>query len=309
MPRRTYHYRGNNPKSRKTWGQAAYEWLKQWDGKDFRRQKDAVKVLLPHIGTVPLCNLNNASFEGYKEAQQEKSASTINLEIGIALRVVRFAVEILEWHDYVPFVKTVKGTVRVVHPLTWEQQDRLFAHAKPWWVNAYQFAVNTGIRPNEMFGLKWNNIEPFMDGMIAVPEETKNGHKRAVIVNSLGKLAVERQKKYGGKYIFCSQSYHNKGGRVVSWGSVWPELAEKAGLPKGDDVRGGIYVLRHTTAYRLGYVGAPSEIIGKFLGHANANITEHYTTRDLGVLMEWGEKITVRPQGKELMLCNIGLAS
>ena len=95
----------------------------------------------------------------------------------------------------------------------------------------------------------------------------------------------------------------------MSWGGAWTEPAEKAGLPKGDNVRGGMYALRHTTAYRLGYVGAPSEIIGKFLGHANANITEHYTTRDLGVLMEWGEKITVRPQGKELMLCNIGLAS
>jgi integrase len=163
------------------------------------------------------------------------------------------------------------------------------------------------MRAGEMFGLKWDHIQPFGDGMVAVVDG-KNGQERAVVCNSLATLAVERQS--GGEYVFPSQSGRNRGGRITSWNKVFGNAWEAARLPCGPLDKRGIHNLRHTFGYRLRRAGVPEEDRRKLLGHENANLMDHYAEPDLERLLAHAEKVTERPKdGKEFMLRSLRAVS
>ena len=306
MPRGNHHYRGNGAKSGKTFGQAGIKWLDEWEGKTKQRQAIALKRLLPYIGTMPLYKINNAALAKFKEDRcKQVMAATVNKELNLISTIMNVAADIWEWIDYVPRIRGVKGPSRVAHALTWEEQDALFAELPDWWAKGpCLFAVNTGIRAGEMFGLQWDHIEPFMRGMVAVVLG-KNGEERAVICNSLATLAVDRQRRNGSKYIFPSRAPSNKGGKMVEWGKIIDLAWIAASLPSEPLNKRGIHNLRHTCGHRHRRAGTPAEDRRVLLGHEKANLMEHYAEPDLERLMEHAEKIVHRPKEKEFMLRSI----
>jgi len=306
MPRGNHHYRGNGAKSGKTFGQAGIKWLDEWEGKDKRRQAIALKRLVPYIGTMPLYKINNAALDKFKEDRcKQVMAATVNKELSLIVTIMNVAADIWEWIDYVPRIRGVKGPSKVAHALTWKEQDALFAELPDWWAEGpCLFAVNTGIRASEMFGLEWTHIELFGRGMVAVVLG-KNGEERAVICNSLATLAVQQQKGNNSKYIFPSRSLTNKGGRMVDWCKIIDLAWIAAGLPSGPLDKRGIHNLRHTCGHRHRRVGTPAEDRRVLLGHEKANLMEHYAEPDLERLMEYAEKIIHRPKEKEFMLRSI----
>lgn len=282
--------RRDNPKSRKTWGQAAYEWLDKWDGKDFQRQKISVENLLPYIGGDSLNTINNASFAQFKEDRKALAASTINKDIGIATRVIKFACEILEWHDYIPVVLKVKGPTKQPHPFTWDEQDAFFAAFKDqWWAEGPMlFAVNTGARMGEVMSLKWAHMQHIHSlGTFVFVVDGKNGQERALIVNSLGRLAVERQN--GGEYVFRKPGRHD-------WARPCSTAWRKAGLPDDPRVKKGPHNLRHTFGLRLRFWEVPEEDRNLLLGHANASLAQHYAHAAVERLTAQAELVTKRKE-------------
>ena len=262
--------------------------------------------MLPYIGKTPLCHINNAALAGFREARQkEVAASTVNKELTLVVTIMNVACDIWEWIDYVPRIKQVKGPEKQPYPLKWDEQDKLFAHLPEWWAQGPAlFAINTGMRAGEMFGLKWEHVQEFMDGMVATVEG-KNGLERAVVCNSLAKLAVERQEGNDSRYIFASRSSRNMGGRIVSWKKPIAKAWELARLPDGPLVRRGIHNFRHTCGYRHRLAGTPEEDRRLILGHENANLMQHYAQPNLERLMEYAEKITVRPEKPEFILRSV----
>jgi integrase len=134
---------------------------------------------------------------------------------------------------------------------------------------------------------------------VFVLRETKNGHQRAVICNSIARRAVEAQRRQQAKhgqsdYVFPTQYLGRTGSRVRSAGNVWERAWKAAGLPTGKLVKKGIHNCRHTFAHRLRSVDVPKEDRNALLGHANTDLAEHYATPDLERLLAHAEKITVR---------------
>lgn len=313
MSRGNHHYRGNGAKSGKTFGQAGIKWLDEWEGKTKERQALALKRLLPYIGTTPLYKINNAALSKFKEDRfKQVKAATVNKELNLIGTIMNVAADIWEWIDYVPRIRGVKGPVRVAHPLTWEEQDALFAELPDRWAKGpCLFAVNTGIRAGEMFGLEWKYREgatgyivPFKDRYVGVVLG-KNDEDRAIICNSLATLAVDRQRGNGSKYIFPSRAPANKGGRLVEWGGVIDPSWMAAGLPSGPLDKRGMHNLRHTCGHRHRRVGTPAEDRRVLLGHKKANLMEDYAEPGVERLMEYAEKIVQRPKEREFMLRSI----
>lgn len=307
MPRGNTRLRGNGPKSRKTFGQAAIKWLDEWDGKDRQRQAIAIKRLLPYIGTKPLYKINNSALAKFKEDRLKSvMANTVNKELTLVTTIMGVAADIWEWIDYVPKIRQVKGPEKAAVPLTWAQQDAFFAELPQWWAEGpCLFAVNTGVRANELFGLQWAHLHPFGDRWIAVAIG-KNGKERAVVCNSLATLAIERQQGNGSDYVFPSRHPVHKGKRLKSWNKIVSQAWSAAKLPCGPLDKRGIHNLRHTFGYRLRRVGAPEEDRRKLLGHENANLMDHYAEPDLERLLSFAEKVTERPKnGRELMLRSV----
>jgi integrase len=216
----------------------------------------------------------------------------------------------------VPLIEHIKGPARQPYPLTWEEQDRLFRCLPTGWdVGAACFAINTGVRKEELFGLKWEHRRwvPELDVKNAdgsIRErmyvflllETKNGHQRAVICNSIARRAVEAQERYQEKvgmksdYVFPSKHPGNYGGRVRGGSKVWENAWRAAKLPTGKLVKMGLHNCRHTFAHRLRSSGVPQEDRNALLGHANKNLAEHYSRPDLERLLGQSEKVTHRKE-------------
>lgn len=308
-----------------TFGEAAAKYLSSFDGKDSSKERAAHALFAvgPYIAHLRLVDVDDEALAQFKEDRKagrspfKKPAmvGTINKELTQVTTVLTKACRLWRMMGSVPLIQHVKGPARQAYRLTWEEQDRLFrALPTGWDVGAALFAINTGVRKEELFGLKWEhrrwvpeldikdaegNVKERMYVFLLL--ETKNKQQRAVVLNSIARRAVEHQRKWQDKYgksdyVFPSQWVGNKGGKVRASGKAWSNAWRDAGLPVDKYTRRGIHNCRHTFAYRLRLCGVSQEDRNSLLGHAKTNLAEHYGPGDLGRLLECAERVTVRKE-------------
>jgi integrase len=305
----------------RTFGEAAARYLAEYQGKDKSRAAQSIDAVAPYIGHMRLVDVDDEAMLQFKEDRRlgqgaftkPAMANTINKDLTQVVTVLNKACRVWRWLPSTPKLEHVRGAVRQAYPFTWEEQDRLFAALPTGWdCGAALFAVNTGVRKEELFGLKWTDRRwvPELDiknadgsvkerMYVFVLADTKNGEQRAVVCNSIARRAVEYQRKYQEKhgksdYVFPSRHLGNMGGKVRASGRVWNLAWAAAGLPSGKLVKKGIHNCRHTYAHRLRAADVPQEDRNALLGHANTNLAEHYATSDLERLLAFAERITVR---------------
>lgn len=289
----------------RTFGEAATRYLREFDGKDKRRQAYALESLLPYIGETALIDVDAGALEAFKEDRKAGTgafkkpamAGTINKELTVVTTILNRACKDWRWIPSVPRIRHVKGAVRVAYTLTWDEQARLFAALPSHWeMGAACFAVNTGVRKAELFGLKWSDMTPIpeLDTFVFVLSETKNGHSRAVICNSIARRAVNMQRGNGSRFVFPSQAPGREGSKVSQCNKIWIRAWKLAGLPDDPLIRKGIHNLRHTYAHRLRACGVPQEDRDALMGHNNSSLSQHYAMPDIERLSEMSERVTER---------------
>ncbi len=285
-------------------GDAAIKYLKEFDGKDIQRQRYALRALAPYIKDTRLIDIDNDALEVFKEDRWEGKgafvrpamAGTINKELTVVTTVLNRACRDWRWLPSVPRIRLVKGPTRVAYPLTWDEQDKLFSCLPPGWnKGAAQFAVNTGVRKSELFGLKWKDKVdiPSLGTFVFILRDTKNGKDRAVICNSLAREACSQN---GSDYVFPSHHRGLNGNRLSMSNTIWRYAWAKAGLPEDPLIRKGIHNLRHTFAHRLRAWSVPDEDRNSLMGHNNSSLSEHYALPDLERLSEMAERVTERKE-------------
>lgn len=295
-------------------GEAAARYLAEFQGKDKRRIACAIESVTPYIGNLRLIDVDDEALGAFKEDRRlgrppfSKPAmvGTINKELTQVVTVLNKAAKVWRWIPMAPKVEHLQGAEKRAYPFSWEEQDRLFSHLPTGWdVGIAVFAVNTGCRQQEIFGLKWKQLyrlpELGPDIFVFVLGDTKNGEERAVICNSIARRAVEAQRKHQAKhghseYVFASKAKNNYGGKVHSSGKIWAQAWIKAGLPSGPLIKKGIHNCRHTFAYRLRAAGVPEEDRNALLGHARTNLAQHYAPADIERLLTHAEKVVQRKE-------------
>ncbi len=76
--------------------------------------------------------------------------------------------------------------------------------------------------------------------------------------------------------------------------SAWKRAWRTTGLPSETGILKGVHNLRHTFGRRLRGAGVALETRKALLGHANGDITTHYSAAELNELLEAVEKVTDR---------------
>jgi integrase len=76
--------------------------------------------------------------------------------------------------------------------------------------------------------------------------------------------------------------------------SAWKRAWRLVGLPTEKGILKGVHNLRHTFGKRLRSAGVPLETRKALLGHANGDITTHYSAAELGELIDAAEAIVNR---------------
>lgn len=294
----------------KTFRDAAERYLREYDGKDKTRAEHSVNCLMPYLEKVRLIDIDDELMQEFKRDRimgtghftRKAMSGTCNKDTVQLGTILNKACRVWRWLPSTPKILGVSGECRMSWPLTFDEQDKIFRCLPTGWdVGAAIFAVNTGVRKAELFGLKWDDQVrvPGLEAYVFVLNDTKNGEQRAVVCNSIARRAVDAQMAYQQKhvmseYVFPSRAPGHEGNMVRSAGKVFFEAWKKAGMPMDPLIRKGIHNLRHTFAHRLRAAGVSQENRNAALGHKRMNLAEHYALPDLQVLATDLEKITER---------------
>lgn len=134
-------------------------------------------------------------------------------------------------------------------------------------VHAVQLLLMTGARLNEILSAEWGWIDQERR-VLALPD-SKTG-KKLVFLSDASLFVLDQQQAYAGgsKFIFPAARGE---GRMINLRTSWKRICERAGL---ENVR--LHDLRHTAASIAVGQGASLPIIGRLLGHSQAQTTQRY---------------------------------
>lgn len=159
----------------------------------------------------------------------------------------------------------------------------------------FRLAIVTGMRPGEMAGLRWDDVDyehctisiqrslawkkKMDDGWILVPPKTKRGRRQIEIPKSLAHALAGHNRRQEGVKRKAGSNYQDEGFVFAdeSGRPVYPHIIR--GVFKQALVRAGLsstirlYDLRHTSATLLLKSGEHIKVVSERLGHSAVSIT------------------------------------
>ena len=150
--------------------------------------------------------------------------------------------------------------------LSHEEEAQLLAHASPSVQIAVSFAIDTGLRRGEQFGLTWDKID-LQVGEILLDGNTKSGKPRRVpLLPRSAQILAHLPRHFRSPYVFC----HQNGDRYVNREKGLKAARRRAGIRalRWHD-------LRRTCGCRLLQDhGMSMEGVRDWLGHHSVTVTE-----------------------------------
>ena len=182
------------------------------------------------------------------------------------------AVKEWEWCRENPVARVSIGKLHneIDRWLTPEEEQALLKHLPPWFGEIVVFAINTGLRRDELFSLKWSEVDLFRKTILVL--KTKNYEKRMIPMNrTVQNLLTERAKTASMSGVVFPDPKTGK--KMIPNNVIWRinVAQEKAGIPH---VR--FHDFRHTFATRLIQRGADLYRVAKLLGHRDIRTTQRY---------------------------------
>ncbi|WP_353744071.1 tyrosine-type recombinase/integrase [Pseudomonas sp.] len=321
----------------RTWREAATRFLIEFrDQPSIALSALHIEQLDPYIGDCLITHIDDAALAKFiKDRQTPSKTATGKVKPGVTNRTVNIAlqrvVRILNlcarkwrddekrpWLDSVPMITMLeeKKASRKPYPLSWEEQSILFAELPAHLQTMALFKVNTGCREQEVCKLRW-------DWEIAVPElnasvflipasfggrhdkaGVKNGDERLVVLNSVAKSIIDRQRGQSAEWVFPFGQPDSEGRPMpvhrmndTAWkkariraAKVWQEQNLRPALPGFVSIR--VHDLKHTFGRRLRAAGVTEEDRKALLGHKNGSITSHYSGAELEYLIDAANKVS-----------------
>lgn len=334
---------GVRPK--RTFKEAAIKYIKEEEirgKKTLKTEVGYINGLMPFIGDMSLDSIHDGTLEKYvivkktipfrmghpEKGKRKKLRSdrSINYALKVLSQILKRAVtkwrdeNNLTWLSESPAIELLpEHDKRLPRPITWNEQDRLFAELPAHLQKMALFMVNTGCRDGELCPLKWEwevRIPELNTSVFVIPgrvirqfsqaeldeierkgidprklrpteQLTKNGDDRMIVLNQVASEIVESVRGQHPTYVF---SYRGKNlTRMNNKG--WRKARLLAGL---EDVR--VHDLRHTFGRRLRAAGVSFEDRQDLLGHKSGRVTTHYSSAEIGNLIKAAEFASIRQE-------------
>ena len=264
-----------------------------------------IDQVLPFIGDKVLAQVHDGTVRPFVDHELARGIApkSINNALAFVSAVLNRAARRWRADDGTPWLRqapprlerlSLAGRQAQPYPLSWDEQDQLLRHLRKDLAAAVLFTVNTGLRDQEVCELRWDwevHIPDLDTSVFILPEgATKTNTARVVVLNSIAKRIIDAQRGNGADYVFPVRG--GRRGRLHT--SAWKRAWIKAELPVDETVLKGVHNLRHTFGRRLRAAGVPIETRKLLMGHANGDITTHYSAAELGELLSAAERITDR---------------
>lgn len=261
--------------------------------------------LFPFIGNLPIAHVHDGTILPFVEHEQKRGLSpkSINNVLGIVSTVLNRAARVWRDVDGRPWLTqaparisrlSIKGAQAKPYPLSWAEQDRLIKALPRHLADAVLFAVNTGCREQEVCQLRWDwevALPAMQTSVFILPASiTKTSTERVVVLNTIASRVIESRRGKHKVYVFTYRG--NAIGKLNN--SAWKRAWRLVGLPTEKGILKGVHNLRHTFGKRLRSAGVPLETRKALLGHANGDITTHYSAAEISELIDAAEAIVSR---------------
>ena len=261
--------------------------------------------LFPYIGKLPIAHVHDGTIRPFIEHEQARGMApkTINNVLGIVSTVLNRSARVWRDRDGNPWLTqapalisrlAVKGTQAKAYPLSWSEQDRLINALPRHLADAALFGLNTGCREQEICQLRWDwEVQlPEMETSVFIlgASITKTSTERVVVLNAVARRVIESRRGIHAERVFTYRGRPVAKLRSSAWRRAWKAV----NLPTEPGILKGVHNLRHTFGRRLRSAGIPLETRKALLGHANDDITTHYSAAELEELINAAEAIVDR---------------
>jgi len=166
-----------------------------------------VQLLLPFIGTLFLDHIHDATLEPFKESRRLDGVSptTINRTLEVVRTILNRAARVWRDEDGKPLLQTAPPLLTMEqenptppYPLSWEEQDILFPELPSHLQMMALFNVNTGLRDDNVCGLRWAWERPIPEVGRSVflipPDDYKTDVAHVAIMNDAAWRIIESQR-------------------------------------------------------------------------------------------------------------------
>jgi integrase len=259
------------------WAEATFATSVPKNAKWYRNECRVLKGYKP-VAAMPLDQINSAHVGDFAawRIKQGRAVSTVNSSIRVLRRALSLAVE---WDvlTAVPKLKVLSGALQREHVVTPEEEELYLAAATEPLRSIASVLVDSGLRPEECFCLRWEFVRFLQDG---------NG---ALIVTHGKSAAARRHVPMTPRvYDILRVRWESAGKPDSGW--VWSAPKAKAGhvVPNSiyephlravadSKVRPfALYDLRHTFLTRLGESGCDAWTLARIAGHSSVVVSQHY---------------------------------
>lgn len=194
--------------------------------------------------------------------------ATVDRKLSLLRSVVRAAANKWEWIDSPPYVELFNEEEERERYLEPHEIQRLVKALPSPYNDMALFAVSTGLRQANVFGLKWSDVSLVGKSARFPGMVMKNGKAFTIALNETATAVIRAQLGRHTEYVFCRAD-----GEPVKWlpSKMWKVVLEEAGLT---NVRW--HDLRHTWASLLRQAGVSLADLQEMGGWQSAVMVKRY---------------------------------
>ena len=238
------------------------------------RNRKAIDVLLPFLGTKKLNEITPWHIEQYKQARKEagRSALTVNYELLLLRSVLRKAREWGKLSDTPEAgVRKLKAPESRTRFLSEEEEARLLAMCSPAVRRVVQVGLLTGFRRQDLAYLRPEGVDLKRSSLKVAACFAKTGESRTLPIGPRLRAVLEEALSTRGNAPAVLTTDHGQAWTPNGLTCAFRYTGKKAGLaPLGP------HVLRHTFASRLVMAGVDLRTVQELMGHKSITMTMRY---------------------------------
>lgn len=270
-------------KPKKTFRDACARWkVERAHKRSIREDEDKIRFFVAKLGDRQLATLTRDDIEN--ALPQDVKPATRNRYRAFVRAMLRAAEREWEWIDRAPTLRAEAEAQKRVAFLTREQAEVLIAALPEKYRMPVRFALLTGLRRANIFGLTWENVNLERSVVIVHADEAKAGQRIVVPLNRQARELLES--------IPADADGQRKGavwpGMTRVWCNTWKAATKRAGVPW---LR--FHDLRHTWASWHAMAGTPLSVLQELGGWHSHEMVQRYAHLSQEHLAAAAERVTI----------------
>ena len=266
-------------KPKHTFRQACARWLVEKEHKkSLKDDKLKIDWFLPIFGDKPLAEITRDLVE--EALPPNVKPATRNRYRALMRSMLRAAERDWEWLDRAPIIKGEVEQNKRVAFLSREQAELLVQSLPEKYRMPVRFALLTGLRRSNIFGLTWDRVNLERGTAIVYGEDAKAGKDILVPLNKQAReLLASLPEPHTGRVW---------GDVTRVWCNTWKAATKRAGVPGFR-----FHDLRHTWASWHAMAGTPLPVLQELGGWASHEMVQRYAHLSPEHLAAAAEKVSL----------------